>query len=89
MRFQIITDEKIFFYLVDQKTLMPTLENVMNNYMNCSMMMIGKFVRFAITYKTSQQGFTIYTRSCYHNFKVQLDTEDYEGSHGIDFSTLN
>ena len=68
---------------------MPTLENVMNNFMNCSMMMIGKFVRFAITYKKGQTGFTVYQRTCYHNFKVQLSTENYEGAFGIDFSTLN
>lgn len=68
---------------------MPTLENVMNNFMNCSMMMIGRFVRFAITYKTNQPGFTIYTRSYYHNFKVTVDSNNYEGAHGLNFFLLD
>ena len=34
VRIQITTDEKIYFYLIDKDTLMPTLENVMFNYMN-------------------------------------------------------
>jgi hypothetical protein len=84
----VITDEKIFFFLVDQNTLMPKLENVMRNFMNCSMMMIGKFVRFSITYKTNQPGFTIYKRSMYHNFKVAIDSNNYEGSFGINIPKL-
>lgn len=89
VRIQVITDEKIYFFMINKETLMPTLENVMNNFMNCSMMMIGKFVRFAITYKTNQQGFIIYTRSAYHNFKVTLDARSFEGAHGINFSHLD
>ena len=53
VRIQIITDEKIFFFLIDKQTFEPTLENVMNNYMNCSVMMFGPLVRFSITYKTN------------------------------------
>lgn len=88
IRFQVVTDESIYFFLVCPKSLMPTLENVMRNFMNCSMMMIGKFVRFAITYKTSQPGFTIYRRQQYHNFKVAIDSHDYEGSFGINIPKL-
>jgi hypothetical protein len=89
VRFQIIGDDKIYFYIVDQETLMPELENVMNNFMNCSMMMIGRFVRFAITYKTNQTGFTIYTRSFYHNFKVTVDKNSHEGAQGLNLSKLD
>lgn len=88
IRFQVVTDENIYFFLVCPKTLMPNLENVMRNFMNCSMMMIGKFVRFAITYKTSQPGFTIYRRQMYHNFKVAINSSNYEGSHGINIPKL-
>ena len=35
VRIQIITDEKIYFYTMDKETLLPTLENVMYNYMDC------------------------------------------------------
>ena len=51
IRIQIITDEKIFFFIIDKETLEPKLENFMYNYMNCSMMMFGPLVRFGITFK--------------------------------------
>lgn len=35
-RFQITTDEYIYFYLINKETMMPILENVMENFMNCS-----------------------------------------------------
>ena len=53
-RIQVVTDEKIYFYLFNKKTLQPTLENVMYNYMNCSQMMFGAKVRYGITFKTGQ-----------------------------------
>lgn len=59
----------------------------MNNDMQCSMMMFGKAVRYGITYKASEPGFRIYTRKYYHNFKVAIDGENYEGSHGVNLNT--
>ena len=35
-RIQVTTDKKIYFYLIDPETFEPTLENVMNNFMNCT-----------------------------------------------------
>ena len=74
VRIQIVTDEKIYFYLIDKKTLMPHLENVMFNFMHCSQMMFGSRVRYGISYKTGQPNFTIYTRKYFHNFKVQINS---------------
>jgi len=81
-RIQVVTDERIYFYLIDPKTFEPTLENVMYNSMNCSQMMYGPKVKFGITYKTNEPGFTIYTRQHYHNFRVQTSNKNYEGSLG-------
>ena len=36
IRIQIVTDEKIYFYKIDKLTLIPELENVMYNFMQCS-----------------------------------------------------
>ena len=36
IRIQVITDEKIYFYVMDFDTLMPHLDNVMFNYMGCN-----------------------------------------------------
>lgn len=54
-RFQITNDKKIYFYLIDTNTkdMMPQLENVMKNFMNCSQMMFGSMVKYCITYKTN------------------------------------
>lgn len=32
----------VYFYIIDLNTYEPNLENVMNNFMGCSQMMIGK-----------------------------------------------
>ena len=52
-RIQITTDKKIYIYLIDSKTFEPTLENVINNFMNCTQMMFGSRVRNCITFKTN------------------------------------
>ena len=70
----------IYFYKVDQKTLLPELENAMNNDTQCSVMMFGKAVRYGVAYKTSEAGFRVWSRKYYHNFKVAIDAENYEGS---------
>lgn len=36
IRIQVTTAERIYFYLIDKVTFMPSLENVMNNFMQCS-----------------------------------------------------
>ena len=51
VRIQITTDEKIYFYFINEETLEPVLDNVMFNYMNCSQMMFGSKVKYGITYK--------------------------------------
>jgi hypothetical protein len=80
VRIQITTDRKIYFYLIDQETCEPTLENVMYNYMNCSQMMFGPRVRSSIVFKQSQIGFSIYQRKMFHNFKVTISDKNYEGA---------
>ena len=52
-RIQVTTDKKVFFFLIDPRTFMPTLENVMNNFMNCTQMLFGSKVRYGITYKSN------------------------------------
>lgn len=89
IRFQITTDEKIFFYRIDKQTLIPSLENVMFNFMNCSQMMFGSLVRYCITFKTNQPNFHIWVRKAYHNFKVSLTNDNMEGSMGANLRSLN
>lgn len=51
-------------------------------------MMFGSRVRFGITYKTNQPGFQIYTRKFFHNFKVALSSQNYEGAIGENLTSL-
>ena len=83
MRIQITTDEKIFFYLIDKETLLPKLENVMFNFMNCSQMMFGSKVRFSVTFKQNEPTFNVWTRKYYHNFKVNKSKDNLEGAIGL------
>lgn len=72
VRIQIVTDEKIYFYMINKETFEPTLENVMYNNMQCSQLMFGARVRYGVSYKTNQPGFTLYSRKYFHNFKVAI-----------------
>ena len=36
IRIQIVCEDKIYFYIIDQETLMPQLENVMLNFMKAT-----------------------------------------------------
>ena len=89
VRIQVVTDEAISFFIFDKQTLMPRLENKMNNDMQCSMMMFGKRVRYGVAYKSNQPGFRIYSRKQYHNFKVAIDSNNFEGSKGCNLKGMN
>jgi len=89
VRIQITTDQKIYFYLIDTKTLEPVLENVMFNYMGCNNLMFGSKVRYGISYKTNQRSFQIYRRAYWHNFKCTILTENLEKSKALELEHLN
>lgn len=89
VRIQIVTDEKIRFYLIDKETLQPILENVMFNFMQCNNMMFGSRVRYCVTYKTNQKSFDIYRRKYWHDFKVPILNENLEGSVCLELQTMN
>ena len=84
-----VTDTKIFFYLIDFETWMPTLENVMDNFMNCSIMMFGPKVKYGITFKTNEQSFDIYRRKYVHDFKVVTVNQDFDGSRGLPVESMD
>jgi len=48
IRMQIITDSRVYFYLMDKETLEPILENCMYNYARCNQMIIGKKVKYCL-----------------------------------------
>ena len=79
IRIQVVTEELIYFYLIDFKDFMPELENVMYNFMGCNQMMFGKRVRYCITYKENQRSFDVYQRKFMHNLRVCVDSDDYQG----------
>lgn len=83
IRIQVTTDDRIFFYMIDQKTFIPTLENVMFNFMSASQLMFGSKVRFGVSYKQNEPSFQIWSRKYYHNFKVNLSSKNLEGAVGL------
>lgn len=76
VRIQVTTDSHIYFYIVCKNTLRVKLENVMANYTKCSQLLFGPRVKSGITYQSGQNGFQIYTRKYYHNFKVSISAEN-------------
>jgi hypothetical protein len=89
IRIQVTTSDKIFFYLIDKNNFMPTLENVMKNYMSCSQMMFGMKVRYSITYKVNEKAFNIYTRRLEHDFKSTISVENFESAIGMELKSTN
>lgn len=90
IRINITTDEKIFFYLVEEHNdYVPVLENVMYNHMQCSSLIFGSRVRYGIAYKTNTRGFDIYTRKYEHDFKVNVHSQNLERCHGVNVQTMN
>ena len=50
--------------------------------------MFGARVRYGITFKANQPGFQVYSRKYFHNFKVAVTTNNYEGSVGSNLSLM-
>jgi hypothetical protein len=86
---QVVTETKIYFYIIDLETYEVTLENMMNNFMNCSIMMFGPWVKYGITYKSNEQSFDIYRRKYVHDFKVNTVDLDLDGSRGLPIESMN
>ena len=62
-----MTSEKIiFFYRLNLETFMPELDNAMYNFMACNQMMVGGLEKYAITYKSNESSFSIFSRKCSH-----------------------
>lgn len=51
--------------------------------------MFGKAVRYGVAYKANEPGFRIYTRKQYHNFKVTIDSSNFEGAKGVNLDSMN
>ena len=75
--------------MIDKVTYLPELENVMYNFINCSSLMFGSRVKYGIAFKAGQPNFEIFTRSNYHNFKVCVDNNSFEGAVGSALSKQN
>jgi hypothetical protein len=86
---QVTTNELIYFYSIDPETYEPTLENVMNNYMSCSQMMIDRKQLFAVAYKPNQISFEIYQRMYMHDVQVQCIDTNFEGSKAIEIQRFD
>ena len=82
------TDEKVLFYLINEETCEPLLENVMYNYMGCSTMMFGSKVRYGITYKIGDKSFNIYRRKYEHEYMVNVLDENLEGARALEIKSM-
>lgn len=85
-RFSLTTDERIFFYTLEKDSLEVKLNNVMNNFMQCSIMMFESKDRFGISFKLNAPDFVIYARRFFHNFTIHISRADNEGAVGANLS---
>jgi hypothetical protein len=88
-RIQITTDKKIYVYLIDPDTFELKLENVINNFMNCTQLMFGSKVRYGISFKTNQKSFDIWSRKYEHSFNANVVKKNLDGSIGLPVETMD
>lgn len=86
---QITTTDQVEFYEFNEATCEPYLTNVVNNFMECSVMMYGGGGKYCVTYKSAQKEFDVYKRKYVHDFKVQVEEQNFEGSKGLFFENDN
>lgn len=83
------TPQYIYFYIIDKETYLPDLENVMENYMECNQLMVGKRVRNAISYKTNERVFVVYQRKSMHNLRACVNGNNFENCKILELETSN
>ena len=77
----------VYFYIIDKTTLMPSLDNVMRNFMQCNQVMFGPKVKYCVTYKTNQKCFEIYKRKYEHQFEIPIYQEVMENCFGLEIAS--
>ena len=80
---QMTSKEIIYFYKMDEQTLLPRLTSCMYNFFNCTVFMFGSENRYCVTYKVSEVGFQIYRRKYHHSFVADLHAEAFDESKSI------
>ena len=88
---QVTTDNHINFYILDEETLEPIHDTVINNYMKCSSIVFGQSSRerYCLTYMSNRRSFEIFRRKYNHSFKCQIIEEDLDKSIGVEIRSLN
>ena len=61
----------------------------MVNFLGCGMMIYGEEQTFCITFKMNQANFNIYESKLNHDFMVNLNNENFEGSLGLNVKGNN
>ena len=77
--FQIISEDKIYFYGMNKENLQPELRNTMFNYIGCSQMIFDTTLNYCVTYNLNQEDFEIHRRKYQHDFKAKISGHNFEG----------
>lgn len=86
---QVACADNIFFYSIDQESLEPVLENVIDNYMDCNQLMFGPEEKYGITYKLNERSFQVFSKKYEHDFSLKLIDEDLEGSKCLELPSMD
>ena len=52
-------------------------------------MIIGSKTKYCVTYKNGQPDFSVFQRTQFHNFKMPIDEDNYEGAMGVNIGNYN
>jgi hypothetical protein len=66
LSFEIVSMDHIYMYKLDEKTLLPCLQNVMKNYNSFTNIMLTEKIALCYTYNSTS--YDVFTRKYLHDF---------------------
>ena len=68
---------------------MPELENVINNYMQCSQLIFGTKGWYCLSFKNELRNFYVHQRKLIHSYSACITDEDLDHSIGVKVGSLD
>lgn len=84
----VIEDEYIKCYKIDKEGI-PSLHNVMVNFLLVNMIIFGDKGNLAIIYKQNHEDFNVFKKMMNHDFKVTVNHNNFEGAIGLNIDKEN
>lgn len=86
---QVTSDKFVKIYSISKETLIPELDHIMNNFIDCTHMLFGSWSKYCITYKVGQTGFYVHRRKYDHMFYSEIHKYAESDRRGCALNSVN